>query len=196
MVYELLTFGGVLFWIAFAVAVLVISAFIADDKVGKASFGLILMIAFLIAFTNTPIVSTVKEHPIYVLYGLGAYLGVAAIWATIKWRLFYLPKLFGRYEAIRADFLAEKELTEMPAGPIRDQFNKLHEVQRLNINTNRMVRYNKGRITSWIVFWPFSLIGTFFGDFLLRMFDYVYRAISGTLQGMSDRMASKYSELG
>jgi hypothetical protein len=126
---------------------------------------------------------------------------MAGIWATIKWRVFFLPDLFKSYDMIRTKFLKTagpngETLKDFPADPtVRDRFNNVREVQVLNIQVKRMARNNKARITTWMVYWPFSIVGTFFGDFLSRVFATIYRNISGMLQAMSDRMASKYSEL-
>lgn len=201
MIAEFITFGGVLFWIIVGVITLILASQVNEEKTGYATLTLLAAIAAIIAFTNAPVVQTIQNHPIYVLYGVLAYIGIAAVWAFIKWRAFFLPNLFDRYEDLRTRFLKTAgpngtALTDFPADPaVRDEFNKRSDVQRLNINVNRMVGYNKGRIRTWMVFWPFSLLGTFVGDFLHRVFTSLYKAIAGGLQRMSDSMASKYSEL-
>lgn len=201
MIAEFITFGGVLFWIIVGVIALILAAQVNEEKTGAATLTLLATIAAIVAFTNTPIIETVRANPLYVLYGILAYIGIAAVWAFIKWRVFFLPNLFDRYEELRSRFLKTAgpngtPLTDFPADPaVRDEFNKRSEVQRLNISYNRMVGYNKGRITAWMVFWPFSLLGTFVGDFMHRVFTSLYKAIAGGLQRMSDSMASKYSEL-
>jgi uncharacterized membrane protein YccC len=196
MIAELITFGGVLFWIIVGTVTLILAAQIDSEKVGSATLTLLITVAAIVAFTNAPVLDFIQDNPLYVVYGALAYVGIAAIWAFIKWRLFFLPKLFDRYETLRWRFLESRGLKEMPAdAAVRDAFNSIYDVKALDINVNRMVRYNKGRITTWMVFWPFSFIGTFVGDFLQRVFASVYQTIAGGLQRMSDRMASKYSEL-
>lgn len=201
MIHDFVTFGGVLFWIIVGVVTLILAAQVNDEKTGYATLTLLGTIAAIVAFTNAPVVDAVKAHPIYVLYGILGYLAIAGVWAFIKWRVFFLPKLFDRYDELRTKFLRtagpnQTALSEMPADPaVRDKFNKVDDVRYLNIGYNRMVSHNKGRITTWMIFWPFSLIGTFIGDFLHRVFQTLYKSIAGGLQRMSDTMASKYSEL-
>ena len=196
MVHQFIEFGGILFWIIVGVVTLILAAQVNEEKTGYATLTLLVFIAALVAFSNTPVLETIKQHPIYVLYGLLAYFGISGLWAFAKWRLFYLPNLFDQYDELRTEFLKRRGLKEMPADPkVREDFAKDRAVERLNISYFRMVRHNKGRITSWMVFWPFSLIGTFLGDFLHRVFTTIYKTIAGGLQRMSDNMASRYSEL-
>ena len=195
MAWELLAFGGVMFWTILGVIGLIITTQVHNERVGWAAFTFIAIIAALILFTNVPKLLANATLLDYV-EGILLYFALAGIWAIIKWRGFFLPSLFRRYNDLREDFLFRKKLNEMPADPtvIKD-FNDQYGVQSLNINANRMVRNNKGRITTWMIFWPFSLLETFVGDFLANMFDRIYRSIHGLLQRMSDSMASKYSEL-
>lgn len=195
MLAEFLMFGGVLFWIIVGIVGLVITTQVHNERVGWAAFTLIAVIAGLVLLTNVPKLLA-NTSPMDYVYAFLGYLVAAAVWALIKWRGFYLPGLFRRYEDLREDFLAKKQLDEMPADPkVIEEFNGDYRVGRLNIGYNRMVRHNKSRITTWMIFWPFSLLETFVGDFLANLFDRIYRSIAGLLQRMSDGMASKYSEL-
>lgn len=201
MLHPFLEFGGLLFWGALALITLVLAVQVQEEKTGWAAFTFLATIAVIIAFTNAPVIEAVKAHPIYIVYGLLGYLAIAGVWAFVKWRMFFLPNLFDRYEELRSRFLQtagpnQTKLNDFPADPaVRDRFNSQTEVRMLDINNRRMVSLNKGRITTWMVFWPWSLLGTFVGDFLHRVFTTIYKTIAGGLQRMSDSMASKYSEL-
>jgi hypothetical protein len=50
-----------------------------------------------------------------------------------------------------------------------------------------MARNFKGKITSWMVYWPWSMIVTLIDDPIRRLFRGIYNAIQGMLQRMSDR---------
>jgi len=193
--YEFLAFGGVLFWTIVGLVCLVVTTQVHNEKTGWAFvtfFGAVLLLAL-----GSGLYGVLKSiPPINYLYGALAYLGIAALWAVIKWRAFYLPSLFRRYDELREEFLRKRGLTEMPADrKVTDAFKSLDDVKYLNIEYKRMVRHNKSRITGWMIFWIFSVLETFIGDFLVDVFDRIYRNISGLLQRMSDNMASKYSEL-
>jgi len=198
MVYDFITFGGILFWIIVGVIALVIAAEINDEKVGMASVTLIGSALAIFAFTDakTSLGGVITTHPWYIVYGFLGYLALAVVWATIKWRLFYLPKIFDAYDEFRQSWLAQKGLKDMPADQqTRDLFASAVRGAGVDVTYTRMVRHNKARITTWMVFWIFSLIETFLGDFLQRVFASLYNAVAGLFQRMSDGMASKYSEL-
>jgi len=198
MVHDFITFGGVLFWIIVSIITLAIAAEINSEKVGTAVVTLVGTFAAIIAFTdvNTSVWPSLAAHPMYIIYGFLCYLALAVIWATIKWRVFYLPKIFDAYDEYRRSWLAQKGLKDMPADQqTRDAFSSAARSAGVDVSYTRMVRNNKARITTWMVFWFFSLIETFLGDFLQRVFASLYKAVAGLFQRMSDGMASKYSEL-
>jgi len=195
MVYEILVVGGIFFWIFVGLFALLITSSVRSSEFGTASSLLATLIVLLIVFTNFHTVLW-SIDPMMALYGAGGYVILAAIWAIIKWRAFYLPKLFGKYEKYRSEWLRMKGLKEMPAdASVRGDFNRFVKDRGVYINEQRMVGNNKARITGWMFFWPFSLVETFFGDIMARIFDHTYRMIASSLQGMSDRMAHRYSEL-
>lgn len=192
MLIEFLAAGGIFFWAIVGLVFLVLTTQVHNERVGWATFTLILFIAGLVLLTGAG--KIIASWPlIYYVYAVGAYLGISAVWAAIKWRVFFLPKLFERYEEVRSAWLNRNGLKEMPADPAVIQ--KFKDNTGSQINRDRMVSHNKGRITTWMIFWPWSLLETFLGDFLVRVFDYMYKAVAGGFQRMSDRMASKYSEL-
>lgn len=195
MIHDFITFGGVLFWIIVGIITLVIASEINSEKVGTAVVTLIVTVAAIVAFTDAP-VDQLGNHPTYILYGFLAYLVGAVVWATIKWRAFYLPKIFDAYDSFRNSWLDQRGLKEMTADPNeREAFKKAARDRGVDVSYSRMASHNKARITTWMFFWPFSLIETFFGDFLSRVFTTLYKMVVGLFQRMSDGMASKYSEL-
>ena len=44
------------------------------------------------------------------------------------------------------------------------------------------IRNNKAKVMAWIGHWPFSIIGTFFGDFLYRIGRTIYNHLGGTYE--------------
>jgi hypothetical protein len=195
MLAEIITFGGLIFWLITALVVLILAAEVENDSTGWATTTLGLYALGVVLFTDGQVMTWVNDNKINILWGAVVYLALAAVWALVKWRMFFLPKLFEKYDQARAAWLKTRGLKEMPADPrVRQEFMN-GDVRYLNINHKRMASNNKGRILGWMVYWPASLLGTFFGDFLSRVFSSIYDGISGLMQGMSDRMASRYSEL-
>lgn len=94
------------------------------------------------------------------------YLLLGTVWSVVKW-YFYLLKIRDEY------------LTGSRAG--MDQ--KIEGGMRRPESS--FARNNKTRIMGWIAHWPFSIVGTFLGDFLTRIFQTIYEAMSG----LYDRIA-------
>ena len=78
-----------------------------------------------------------------------AYFVVGALWSVIKWYL-YLTK-------------------------IRNNMQKHGETKRPR---DSYASQNQSRIAGWIGHWPFSMIGSLFGDFLGRLLDSIYTFLS------------------
>ncbi len=203
MIFDLIQAGGVIFWILTAIFALVIASEVQSDRIGPATITLFAYLAALVAFSTLGTTAGVwlLKHPIYILYGTGAYIVGAVIWTPIKWRAFFLPALFEKYNDLRAKYLASKKLTDLvgeddaETAALRADFLMYAKNSMGDINQLRMVRRNKANITTWIAYWPFSLVGTFIGDFLTRIAYNIYRALASSLQRMSDGMASRYVEL-
>jgi hypothetical protein len=54
---------------------------------------------------------------------------------------------------------------------------------------------NKARITAWMSFWPYSLVGTLLNDPVRRLFNAIFSWVKGLYQKMADAMFSKDVEL-
>lgn len=93
------------------------------------------------------------------------YFFVGALWSIVKW-YFYLLK-------VRDKMLTRKQ-KERPS--------------------ESYARNNKVRIFSWIGHWPFSLVGTFFGDFLSRIVNAIYLMLSGLYDSMADRVFKDFTK--
>lgn len=196
MIYDLVAVGGVIFWLAFGLFTVLMLAYVSEDKFRTSSFILVIALVFFLGFTNLPILQAVREQPSLILYYVLGYLGIAAVWAMIKWRMFFLPKLFERYEEFRSGWLAKKGLNEVPAdGRLRGEMLDQARSYGADPTYHRMVSNNKARIMGWMAYWPFSLLGTFVGDFMHRVLTTMYKMVAGLFQRMSDGMASRYDEL-
>ena len=190
-------FGGVLFWLVTAMAFLIISNFIYNERVISAGVTLAIVVSGIAAFCKIPSFEIIKQHPIYILYGFLAYLVIAVLWAVFMWRHIYLPTIFEKYDEVRAKFLAYKGITVLPEknANIIQELRTYEKSLGSDISRTRMAGNNKARITIWMIYWPFSMVSTFFGEFLQRVFSNIYKYIANSLQKMSDKMASNYSEL-
>lgn len=198
MIHPLLEIGGVIFWIITAIVALFVISETHRERMTTTTLTVLGYIVGFILLTNggMALFTYIRDHPLYLIYGLVGYVLAGAVWATAKWRVFFLPNLFEVYDELRQEFMKKNNLKEIPADvKIRNELEHFVSRSGVYIQQQRMVSNNKGRIIGWLTYWPLSLLGTFFGDFLIRLAKTVYNAIAGLLQRLSDQMASKYSEL-
>lgn len=197
MVWSIITFGGVIFWVLTAIAAIALVSEISANKVGAAFFTLLAYTAVMMLFSNTPVWTWIKDHPSYLLYGFGLYIVCGAIWSVIKW-YFYLLNIRDRYEDLRSAWLKRQGFTDVPTDANDRAKFKADVVDRVPGTYGvfpPQASHHKGAITTWMMFWPFSLAGTVFGDFLNRIFKTVYSWLAGMMQRISNGVFGKYSEL-
>ncbi len=60
----------------------------------------------------------------------------------------------------------------------------------LNINGGLppMVRFNKTKILTWMIYWPWSAIWTVINDPIKRIFKFIYNVVQDYLQSISNRI--------
>jgi len=98
------------------------------------------------------------------------YFAIGGLWSIVKW-YFYLLKLRDRMLNTTA---VGKKMRTSPEG-----------MRNVRPDASYAAN-NKGRIMGWIGHWPFSVIGTFLGDFIKRIVTSIYNVLSK----LYDRMAA------
>ena len=151
--------AGFLLWPWWAISIFVILCLIDAALVENesASFGTALMIVgtaglVWVAGDLNPFTLVWQNLGAIVLFFLGYFIA-GGVWSLFKW---YLHLTNVRTE------MKEEGKTERPY--------------------NSYARNNKARIMAWIGHWPFSIIGTFFGDFLYRIGRTIYNYLGGTYE--------------
>jgi hypothetical protein len=197
LIASLITAGGVLFWILTAIAFLALVVEINSNKVGSAFVTLLAYAAVIVLLSDIPVWTWIKANPLYILYGFAAYVGAGAVWSVIKW-WFYLLNMRDRYETLRSDWLGIRNLKEVPVNdPVQYQTFKEQVVAKVDYRHSfpPVATEHKGKITTWMTFWPFSLVDTILGDFLARVFKTVHAWLAGLMQRISNGVFGKYAEL-
>ncbi len=95
------------------------------------------------------------------------YLLVGSLWSIVKW-YFYLLK-------------------------IRDRVKESsHDKNTRPVDT--YARYNMDKLIGWIGHWPFSMIGSLFGDVLTRIVTSIYRVLSGLYDRVANSVFAGFEE--
>ncbi len=109
------------------------------------------------------------------------YFAVGVAWSVGKWYLFLLrlreQVKSGEHQDIG---LQQKGLNE-------------NAIKRKR-PAKSFAKNNKGRILGWIGHWPFSMIGTFIGDFIKRIVTNIYNVLQGLFDRMSNHVFADFDE--
>lgn len=99
------------------------------------------------------------------------YILSGAVWSTFKWWL-YNRKVRLEYNERKAIFLRNRNVSELTPQLKMDWWN-----QR-GIHIPNAMDY-KETIITWLYLWPFSVLGTLLNDFLRKLYDHIYNAMTG-----------------
>lgn len=201
--WTLLAFGGFWFWAAFLIVSFFIIVFLENDRSGGATLLTLLAIAAMVGLGNMGVFTWIAAHPFLLIGYLGGYFAVGCLYGGIKWWL-KLRDTADRYKAARTKWL-ERQIevvrperksdykealrTGILTGNVKKNWIKEFEDLYANHRLKKpMVSQNKGRIISWMTYWPWSGLWTLINDPIRRTFRFLYSRISSTLQRMSDRI--------
>lgn len=125
--------------------------------------------------------SYVWNNPTEVFGFFGLYFAVGAIWSIVKW-YFFLLKLRDKVQS----------------GEHRDYSQQSKGLSEAAIKRKRpaksFAKNNKGQIFGWIGHWPFSMIGTFIGDFIKRIVTNIYLLLQGLFDRISNHVFSDFDK--
>lgn len=152
------------------------------------------------------IVDWVVANGVFTLVYVGAYLAVGVGWSFVKW-FSYLMGFRDAFREQKEAFCLKRGLD--PKAPITDEavlkdldshlssnvdWGQRHRHQLLSRERPRAVK-SKARITAWMAFWPFSMVGTVLNDPVRRLFNFLYSQFKALYQKMADFVFRKDVEL-
>lgn len=188
---ELLVVGGLAFWIALAVWLVILWALVENDHgflglVSVVAYGLLLQFGF-----KVDVGTTLLSHPIPLIVFAVLYFFIGAGWAFWRWFLYAKDQL-EPYVQERTNWLVSKNETTFDSIPehLKEDWVKYVE-QNYNIRDKcqtPLVRDNKTKIMRWIGYWPISAVTWAFNDMIRRFVKMVYNYIHDWLQSIANRV--------
>jgi hypothetical protein len=167
------------------------------------------------------VVEFVHTHGVHSLVYVGLYLAIGIGWSFVKW-FSYLMSFRDTFRQYKEQFVKDENerITHIgvttgrevvlldPKAPIPDSQRKAfkeylaqnvawhgdHRGQLVSLERPRASR-NKGRITAWASFWPFSFVGTVLNDPVRRLFNFLFNQFKALYQRLSDWILRKDVEL-
>ena len=172
--FELLVLGTVGFWITLTLATIFIFISLESDEwggTGATSTVIVLVVLFWFFGGKDIFIDTgnflIENTGVFFLFFI-SYIIIGLIWSFVKW-YFYL--------------LNTKEKIQKSLKNNDFSIPKIPEVKN-----------NKGRIISWITYWPFSSLWTIINDPIKRAINFMYSKFEKLYQKMSDNMFSDIKE--
>lgn len=150
----------------------------------------------------------IKDNGVFTLVYAGAYVGVGIVWSFVKW-FSYLMSFRDAFRTQKEAFFKSKGLEGLLAtAPVPEEHQAAfkefiqhnvrwtgeHRAQLLDLERPRASK-NKGRITAWACYWPFSFVGTLLNDPVRRLFNLLFNWFKALYQQMSDWVFRKDLEL-
>jgi hypothetical protein len=176
MLSSILVVGSIWFW-ALMVASFLLILFAAE--VWDAPFVALTTIVatFVIAeyFFDIALWSWVVANPFYLFVGAGTYIIVGAAWSFVKWYLF-LRNYKELYTDEKIKYLRRHNIEgqELPSNLIKDFKRTLpYKIRKIP-----QARSEKGRILTWMGFWPWSVVHSLFADIFRQIFVAIYSRLS------------------
>lgn len=150
------------------------------------------------------------SHGVEAVLYVVAYVGAGLVWSFGKW-FFFLWRFRDKYREYKLKFLhglnpAFTADMPVPTDQLPHFYDFLDRQERYSSAYYRVFKdnplskkpravNNKARITAWMSFWPYSLVGTLLNDPVRRLFNAIFSWVKGLYQKMADAMFSKDVEL-
>ena len=160
-------FGTLWFWLLITLAYILICISLEYPRYGGSGATLVFVATCAILWffggtTLRDIFSYINEHPWKSLLFLLEYFLVGVIWSFAKWYFFLLNR--------------------------KEKIEKQIEAKQSYFDSIPSAKDYKGRIISWMTYWPMSIVWTFLNDPFKRIFKYIYSIFEKWYESMSNRM--------
>lgn len=168
--------GAVGWW--FVTVAIFILLLIFVDKIfwGWSTTCLIAYIMILQFVSKVDVLGFILHHPIKILLYIVGYFLIGTVWSLIKWWLYIRKTL----EKVLKNKLERDKRFGVVETTIEERRNDL-EINKPTLDEN------KGRISMWIIYWPFSLILSLIDDFVKRIAHEIVELLRRLYQGMIDK---------
>lgn len=178
-------------WVVIAILMAILLEF---EKEGWATTFFSLGIALLLWNFRTDIWTFISSNPTATIGFTVTYILIGIVWSFLKWNS-YVKNVFNKLKSIKTEFIREhKEINDENRAKFNSRVN-YSDLRRgnggvLNVNSNDTLEEiiekispiaseKKSVITSWISYWPVSLMATLLNNPFRKFFEWVYDNLSG-----------------
>ncbi len=183
MIWSIITFGGIVFWCLFALFALLVTYIVnKEDSSFSPLFWSGVAVGLTFAFTDVPIPDITLVNAII---GFVGWFVIGTAWAFGKWiHLSFQIRNFVREYTGEADELGKAACRAFQ--PCERSYELTLPPQASDFRT---------RMTTWIVYWPASMVATVIGDLIAPAAELfvdlggrIAKALSGSFTAVSKRI--------
>jgi len=148
---------------------------------------LLASIAVLNWVGGIPIWATLVNDPWQIVYWGSTYVGLGVGWSVFKWWRLLLARRREFDEKLESWILSEgiphEDALKIRDGAVPEVWREkylawtVRESRYSNSFSQPQARDFKGRITSWMAWWPWSLLWTGFRTFVLDLFNKIFEEL-------------------
>lgn len=179
--------GSIWFWLVLIGIGITLVALVENEKGTWATLTTIATVLLLNYAWKVPVFKSIIAHPWAVLAWIGIYYVVGIIWGMLKWTSF-VHKMVGQYNEYKADFLKRNSTTELTpelAAKLRDELSRSSSRPSSAVPT---ASEHKSDILRWMTYWPFSIVGTFLSDIVVKLWNHIYTFLATTYDRIAARL--------
>lgn len=199
MLLGLFLVGTLWFWILMAVAALVVGVCVARESFGKATLSVVATFALLGFLGDFNVLHWLGTHATEFAVYLVAYFAIGTAWSVGKW-WFFVRRKRDEYDRQKRLFLGQQGLPyedtksvtvaipEALKAKWREWIDNQYDGRRSAGRSAYPPRARdyKGKITAWMMYWPWSFVVTIVDDPIRKLFNAIFRAIQDVFQRISD----------
>ncbi len=170
---------GLWFWALAAVVILAAVISVENEKFTVTTPVVVVGIAALIWLSKFDVFGWARHNMGTIVTAVAIYLAVGVVYGVIRY-MFYVHKIADKLATYAHDHGYNiAALTKSQAAT----FASYTGVRNFPLK----VADSKGRITFWMIYWPFSAPWTLINEPVTRFFNFAYGRVAGLLQGIANR---------
>ena len=182
------------FWIFFpgVVAIILMFVWVAYEIPAGATVTMIVALLVFQFLGKVPIFGSVVAHPFWTILYIAVYFVAGIVWSVAKWTL-WCHEIRDAYEEAKQDFFRLRwEPDPNARGNRTPQTQNEEWLRRCDhqfpqfSNGEFSARFYKGKILSWMTYWPWSFVWTMLNDVIRRVWNAIYLRIQRIYQAIAD----------
>ncbi len=193
MIESLLLIGGLWFWMLALLFVVLVTAFLDQEVYGFiVVFTILGALIFYFLGRGREIVDYYINNPTSILVHIGLYVVLGALYSVLKWFLFVKNKK-NEYLKEKKEFvegkLKEGRCESTIKASWKESFGSFESFAKYLTPSK-----NKGKITFWIIYWPFSLLSLILRDLTVEIATFVMNKLGSVYKAVSKGQFSDIEE--